>query len=220
MNLIRQWLEIQGYGVIETGWTRSELVADTIGTAKAGNTLNHLTFSLLYATDFADRLEKVILPALRSGFVVLADRYVYTAFARSIVRGADPKWIQEVFGFALVPDLTIYMKVDVGTLISRVFSKQQKIDYWEAGMDMHFGTDVYESFHKYQTRLIGEYNRMAKEFGFVTVDGRLSVETVDAKIRKEIERLISRKKMPARTEILPTTPPAPTVDATDGIVPS
>src|SRR5207247_1315547 len=96
VRMLREWLEVQGYGVIETGWTRSELMAETIGVAKAGNALTYLTFSLMYASDFADRLEKIVIPALRSGFIVLADRYMYTQFARSVVRGADPKWIRNV----------------------------------------------------------------------------------------------------------------------------
>ncbi len=199
---LKAWLEVQGYGVIETGWTRSELMADTIGAAKAGNSLNSLTFSLLYATDFADRLEKVVIPALRSGFVVLADRYVYTAFARAIVRGANPKWVRDMFGFAIVPDLTVYMKTDVESLITRVFGRGQKIDFWEAGMDMHLETDLYESFRKYQSRLIREYNKLSKEFGFVTVDATKSVDSIQNRIRKEIQTLIQKKQIrPVETPI-------------------
>jgi dTMP kinase len=196
VGLLQEWLEVQGYGVIETGWTRSELMSETIGTAKAGHNLNQLTFSLLYATDFADRLEKIVLPALRSGFVVLADRYVFTAFARSIVRGADPRWIRGVFGFALVPDLTLYLKIDADTLVPRVL-RTRGIDYWEAGMDMHPGTDLFESFRRYQGRLIREYNRMGREFGFATVDATLGVEEIQARIRRRVQALLDARRIQA-----------------------
>jgi len=194
--LLKEWLEVQGYGVIETGWTRSELMSETIGAAKAGHTMNRLTFSLLYATDFADRLEKIVVPALRSGFVVLADRYVFTAFARSVVRGADAAWIRSVFGFALVPDLTLYLKIDADTLIPRVL-RARGIDYWEAGMDMHLGTDLFDSFRKYQWRLIREYNKMSREFGFVTVDATEGADEIQARIRRRVQALLDERRMRA-----------------------
>src|SRR5215510_12885167 len=206
IRLLKEWLEVQGYGVIETGWTRSELMSDTIGTAKAGHSLNQLTLSLLYATDFADRLEKIIVPALRSGFVVLADRYVFTAFARSVVRGADPRWIRSVFGFALVPDLTLYLKTDADTLVRRVL-RTRGIDYWESGMDMHLGIDLFESFRKYQWRLIREYNKMAREFGFVTVDAALTVEEIHARVRRRVQALLQARKTEVLTESLETIRP-------------
>lgn len=199
VRLLKEWLEVQGYGVIETGWTRSELMSETIGAAKAGHNLNQLTFSLLYATDFADRLEKIVIPALRSGFIVLADRYVFTAFARSVVRGADPKWIRDVFGFALVPDLTLYLKVAADTLIPRML-RSRGIDYWEAGMDMHLGIDLFESFRKYQQRLIREYNRLAREFDFVSVDASLTVDEIQTRIRRRVQVLLHERKTQALTE--------------------
>jgi dTMP kinase len=194
IRLLKEWLEVQGYGVIETGWARSELMSDTIGTAKAGHSLNQLTLSLLYATDFADRLEKIVVPALRSGFVVLADRYVFTAFARSVVRGADPRWIRGIFGFALVPDLTLYLKIDADTLVPRIL-RSRGIDYWEAGMDMHLGTDLFESFRKYQWRLIRQYNKMSREFGFVTFDATLTVEEIHARIRRRVQAILDERRV-------------------------
>src|SRR6187455_3667212 len=122
IQLLREWLEVKGYGVIETGWTRSELMAPTIELAKSSNTLNKLTFVLLYACDFADRLEKEVIPALKAGFIVLADRYIYTAIARATVRGVDSQWIRRLYGFAIAPHLVFYLKVDVDTLIRRVLS--------------------------------------------------------------------------------------------------
>ena len=206
VRLLKEWLEVQGYGVIETGWTRSELMSETIGAAKAGHNLSQLTFSLLYATDFADRLEKIVIPALRSGFVVIADRYMYTAFARSVVRGADPAWIRSAFGFALVPDLTLYLKIDVDTLIPRIL-RSRGMDYWEAGMDMHFGTDLFESFRKYQWRLIREYHRMAREFRFVAVDATASVEEIQARVRRKVQALLEERKVKILTEGLETLRP-------------
>jgi dTMP kinase len=199
VRLLKEWLEVQGYGVIETGWTRSELMSETIGAAKAGHNLNKLTFSLLYATDFADRLEKIVIPALRSGFVVLADRYIFTAYARSVVRGADRRWIRNVFGFALVPDLTLYLKIDADTLVPRML-RSRGIDYWEAGMDMHLGIDLFESFRRYQWRLIREYNKMAREYGFVTVDATRTVDEIQARIRRRVQALLQQRKTHAQKE--------------------
>ena len=144
---------MQGYGVIETGWTRSELMQPTIELAKASNTLNKLTFVLLYATDFADRLEKEIIPALKAGFIVLSDRYIYTAMARAGVRGVDRTWIRNLYGFAIAPHLVFYLTIDEKTLIRRVL-QSRGMDYWESGMDMKLGDDIYESFRAYQRSLL------------------------------------------------------------------
>ena len=189
LTLLRSWLEVQGYGVIETGWTRSQLMSKTIDLAKAGNAVNALTFNLLYATDYADRLENEIIPALRSGFIVLADRYVYTAFARAIVRGADPEWIRQLYGFALNPDLVLYLHVDVDTLIRRVLLADS-LDHWEAGMDHNTGLDPYDSFMKYQGRVIREYDRMAEEYNFVTIDATRTVEEIQVDLREAIAKEI------------------------------
>src|SRR6188768_4578035 len=149
IQLLREWLEVRGYGVIETGWTRSPLMQPTIELAKSSNTLNKLTFVLLYATDFADRLEKEIIPALKAGFIVLADRYIYTAIARAAVRGVDRAWLRSLYGFAIAPHLVFYLKIDVDALARRVL-ESSGISYWEAGMDMKAGGDIYDSFRTYQ----------------------------------------------------------------------
>ncbi len=156
IQLLREWLEVKGYGVIETGWTRSPLMQPTIELAKSSNTLNKLTFVLLYATDFADRLEKEIIPALKAGFVVLSDRYIFTALARAGVRGVDRQWLRNLYGFAIAPHLVFYLKVDVETLIGRVL-EARGMDFWESGMDLKHGDDIYDSFRAYQNKLLREY---------------------------------------------------------------
>ena len=137
----------------------------TIELAKSSNTLNKLTFVLLYATDFADRLEKEIIPALKAGFVVLSDRYIFTALARAGVRGVDRQWLRNLYGFAIAPHLVFYLKVDVETLIGRVL-EARGMDFWESGMDLKHGDDIYDSFRAYQNKLLREYASMADEFHF------------------------------------------------------
>jgi dTMP kinase len=191
---LRNWLEIQGHGVVETGWTRSDLMSSLIQLAKEGNTLTRDTFGLLYATDFADRLENQIVPALRSGFIVLSDRYVYTAFARHTVRGGSPEWIRGVFGFALIPDIVLYLQADLDSLLPRVIGSKG-MDYWESGMDMHLGADLYDSFCVYQQRMIEEYERMAKEFKFeVIATARRPIEEIQQELRERIEPVVRRQR--------------------------
>ena len=163
--------------MIETGWTRSELMQPTIDLAKASNTLNKLTFVLLYATDFADRLEKEIIPALKAGFIVLSDRYIFTALARAGVRGIDRPWLRTLYGFAIAPQLVFYLKIDVETLIGRVL-ESRGMDFWESGMDLKHGDDIYDSFRAYQNKLLREYASMADEFHFRNMDARRSVEHI------------------------------------------
>jgi dTMP kinase len=207
---LTRWLEVQGYGVVNTGWTRSPLLAETINEAKAGHELNVTTFSLLYAADFADRLENQIIPALRAGFIVVADRYMYTAFARNAVMGADPEWTRKLFGFAVVPDLVMYLKIDVKHLVPRVL-ESKGMDYWESGMHLKLGSDIFDSFRRYQARILREYERMTEEFGFVTVDAQQPVDAIQQELRTTIGRylageVIARPK-PAATRR--HRPPAP-----------
>lgn len=185
IELLQPWLELQGHAVSATGWTRSPLLADTINEAKAGHELNVTTLSLLYAADFADRLEHQIIPALRSGFIVIADRYIYTAFARNMVMGADPAWTRDLFGFALVPDLVLYLEIDIDHLVPRVL-EGKGMDYWESGMHLALGTDIFESFQRYQRRIIEEYKRLADEFGFISIDARGSIDEIQSALRRHI----------------------------------
>ena len=189
MRLLREWLEVKGYGVIETGWTRSVLMSPTIELAKSSNTLNKLTFVLLYATDFADRLEKEIIPALKAGFIVLSDRYIFTALARAGVRGVDRAWLRELYGFAIPPDLVFYLKVDVDTLIQRVL-ESRGLDYWESGMDMKLADDIYDSFRTYQRSLLREYASMGDEFNFRVIDARRAVDAIQHELRKQVEAFL------------------------------
>ena len=196
IRLLREWLEVRGYGVLETGWTRSPLMQPTIELAKSSNTLNKLTFVLLYACDFADRLEKEILPALKAGFIVLSDRYIYTAMARAGVRGLDRTWVRNLYGFAIVPHLVFYLRIDEKTLIRRVL-QSRGMDYWESGMDLKLGDDIYESFRAYQRSLLKEYASMADEFNFRVLDARRKVDVIQEELRRQIGAFLSENGAPA-----------------------
>ncbi|HEV2765623.1 MAG TPA: hypothetical protein VGV38_21750 [Pyrinomonadaceae bacterium] len=189
--LLRQWLESRGHAVLDTGMTRSVLVGRGLKAAKSGTTLGRLTMQLFYATDFVDRLENEMLPALRAGFIVLTDRYIYSAIARAVVRGVDPKWIRSIYGVALVPDAVLYLRVErPEDLVSRVIFSGRKLDYWESGMDMHLGPDFYDSFIQYQKLLLREFDRMSGEYGFKVIDASRSVRRVASDLRRAVARLV------------------------------
>ena len=191
IGLLRQWLENHGHAVLDTGMTRSALAGKRLKQAKEGHTLGGITMSLFYATDFADRLENEIIPALRAGFVVLTDRYIYSLIARAIVRGSDPEWLREVYGFALKPDAIFYLRLQIDDLVTRVL-QTRGFDYWESGMDMHMGEDMYESFVRYQKWLLAEFDKMVETFGFQIVDASGSVEEVFENLRDRVDRVIAR----------------------------
>jgi len=173
INRLRAHLERLGYAVAETGLSRSDLASKGIRRAKQGNTLGSNAFNLFYATDFADRLEHQIVPALRAGFVMLTDRYIYSLIARAIVRGAEPDWIKQVYSFALKPDAVFYLRIDVTELVPRVLLNGG-FDYWESGMDLPMGADLYESFIAYQGRVIEELDQLSREYDFDTIDATRS----------------------------------------------
>jgi len=189
IQLLREWLEVKGYGVVETGWTRSPLMQPTIELAKSSNTLNKLTFVLLYATDFADRLEKEIIPALKAGFVVLSDRYIFTALARAGVRGVDRQWLRNLYGFAIAPHMVFYLTIDVKTLIGRILASRG-MDFWESGMDLKHGDDIYDSFRAYQNKLLREYASMGDEFHFRVVDARRTVDRIQDELRRQVSAFL------------------------------
>ncbi len=187
--LLREWLEMNGFGVTHSALKDSRLAGEGLERAQEGHTLGRRTMDLFYATDFADRLERDILPALKAGFVVLTDRYVYAAIARSIVRGSDPEWIEDVYRFAPKPHAVIYLDVDLEHLTPRVVASGG-FDYWESGLDFQEEEDLHASFVRYQTRLLKVFGSLADQHGFCTVDARRPVEDVFADLRREVARVI------------------------------
>jgi dTMP kinase len=189
LRLLRPWLESSGYAVVDTEMTRSILAGPGLKQAKEGHTLGTITLNLFYATDFVDRFENQMLPALRAGFIVLTDRYIYSLMARALVRGADPKWIRSIYGLALKPDAIFYLKVGIDDLIPRVLQRGG-FDYWESGMDMRLGEDLFESFVNYQSHMLEQYETMTTEYGFQVVDASLPVEQLNEQLKHKILPLL------------------------------
>jgi dTMP kinase len=187
--LLHEWLEANGYAVAQTGLARSSLVGPGLIRAKQGHTLGDITLNLFYATDFADRLEKEILPALRAGFVCLTDRYIYSVIARAMVRGVDYGWLRELFGFALVPDAVFYLEADLDHLIPRVLVGEG-FDYWESGMDVLRGDDIFENYRNYQTKLLAQFRQIGKEYKFITVDANNSVQEIFSDLRRRLKPIL------------------------------
>jgi len=186
---LRQWLEQEGHAVLDTGMARGALAGKGIKQAKQGNTFGPVTMTLYYTTDFADRLENEIIPALRAGFVVLTDRYIFSIMARAIARGEDRKWIEQVTGFGLVPHAVYYLRAEVKDLVSRVVIGRGAFDYWESGMDIGFGNNMFDSFVRYQTRLIRALDGMARKYDFVTLDASESPDVIFRELQDRIARL-------------------------------
>src|SRR5881398_3556472 len=189
LHLLRPWLESSGYAVVDTEMTRSELIGAGLKQAKEGHTLGPITLNLFYATDFVDRFESLILPALRAGFIVLTDRYIYSLMARAIVRGADPLWIRSIYGLALIPDAIFYLRIGVDDLIPRVLQRGG-FDHWESGMDMKLGEDLFESFVNYQTQMLEQYEEMTSEYGFQVLDASLPVEQLNEQLKQKFLPLL------------------------------
>lgn len=196
INLLKPWLEELGHAVLDTGMTRSRLAGDGIRRAKERNNLGRVTQSLFYATDFIDRLEKEIVPALRAGFIVLTDRYIYSLMARAIVRGMDAKWIRSIYSVALKPDAVFYLRIGIDQLLSRVvFSRG--FDYWESGMDLFPGHDIYEGFCNYQAALLEEFDRLADEYKFEIVDASTDADAICEHLKKKILQIVDPVRSPA-----------------------
>jgi len=185
------WLEGRGHATVQVGLKRSTLVSEELEQAQKGNILSHITMSLFYATDFADQLENIILPALKAGFMVLADRYIYTLMVRDLVRGADEQWVKDLYGIALVPDAVFYLNVSSQTLVQRTFAKNSALDYWESGMDLGLSRDMFDSFLKYQARVQDQFKRLQATYGFTMVDGERSVEDLNAELQHKIESILA-----------------------------
>src|SRR5437762_10862152 len=198
IGLLKQWLENHDHAVLDTGMTRSALAGKRLKQAKEGHTLGGITMSLFYSTDFADRLENEMIPALRAGFIVLTDRYIFSLMARAIVRGADPEWIREVYEFALKPDIVIYLRVKVEDLITRVI-QHSGFNYWESGMDLHLGEDMYDSFVEYQTRMLHEFDKMAGEYNFQTIETSPNIEEVFEQIKNRVEPILQSRLPRSKT---------------------
>lgn len=189
IELLKRWIEDQSYGAMVSEWKTSRFIADAIDDAKDRNLLNATTFSLLYAADFADRLETTILPALKAGFVVLLDRYTYTAYARDVVRGHDFEWLESLYNYAPEPDLVFYLDVPVEMLLKRIIGTTG-LDYWESGRDIGLSSDFYKSFKIYQSKCLEEYQKMIKKYNFTSIDGTLSVKEIHKKITSDVGKLL------------------------------
>jgi len=190
---LREWLEGLGHATVQVGLKRSTPVSEELNQAQQGNILSRTTFSLFYATDFADQLENIILPALKSGFIVLADRYIYTLMARDLVRGTDETWLKNLYGMALTPDVVFYLNASPQQLVQRTFTKNHALDYWESGMDLGLAREIFDSFLKYQEMMALEFKRLQGIYGFTIVDGDRTPEEINAELREKIEAVLGRQ---------------------------
>jgi dTMP kinase len=188
-----EWLETGGHATVQVGLKRSTLVSEELDQAQEGNILSRTTLGLFYATDFADQLENIILPALKAGFIVLADRYIYTLMARDMARGMDEAWLKNLYGIALEPDAVFYLEVDAEELVQRNLSKKATLDYWESGMDLGLSRDLFDSFVHYQTAMQAAFRQLQKSFGFTIVNGNRSVDAVTVELRKKIGAVLEGK---------------------------
>ena len=191
--MLMGWLEGAGHATVQVGLKRSTLVSEELEQAKKGNILSRSTLSLFYATDFADQIENSILPALKAGFIVLADRYIYTLMARDLVRGMDAKWLENLYGIALVPDAVFYLKVSPDILVQRNFAKDFGLDYWESGMDLGLSRDMFDSFLKYQGLMARQFERLQSTYGFGIIDGNRSPDDINAELQRKTQQVLATK---------------------------
>ncbi len=199
IEILKEGMESEGYAVVDFGLARSSLVSEELSRANEGNVLGHRTRSLFYATDLMDQYENVIIPALRSGFIVLCDRYFYTLMARDVVRGAQREWLEQLYSVTLVPDAVFYVKVSPNLLVERNFCKHQTLDYWESGMDLGLSNDMFESFMKYQRLIQREFAHMQEQYGFQIINGNRSIKAIATELRTEIGQILrARRDAPAK----------------------
>lgn len=189
LELLKRSIQDKSYGVMVSEWKTSRLIANVIDDAKERNLLNATTYSLLYAADFADRLENQIIPALKSGFVVLLDRYYYTALARDVVRGQDIDWVKNLYDYAPEPDLTFYLDMPVDVLLKRIIGTTG-LNYYESGRDVGFSTDFYKSFKIYQQKCLDEYNNMKSAYNFKSIDGTMSIGEIHKIMNDEVQKIL------------------------------
>src|SRR5271169_5747979 len=194
LSLLHKWLESKGYGVVFSQWNSSPLVKDTTKLGKKKKMLTPATFSLIHATDFADRIERNILPLLKAGAVVLCDRYIYTAFARDVAREMDRRWVRSLYGFAVKPTVAFYFRVPLETAVGRLVGARDGFKFYEAGMDLGLSDNSEESFRLFQGRIVEEYEKMIPEFGLTVVDATLPVEVQQAQVRQIVRTHLERAK--------------------------
>ncbi len=194
--LLKKWLESRGYFVFFTEWNSSDLLKTYTKKAKRKNLLTPTTFSLIHASDFADRYEKLILPHLRAGHIVLADRYIYTAYARDIARGCDREWLKNLYNFAVRPTVAFYFRAPLEISLSRILTGRDEIKYHEAGMDLGLSPNVVESFKLFQGIIKEQYDRMAKEEGFTIMDATRSIEAQQIEMRRIVEKTLAGYSSP------------------------
>lgn len=200
IRLVHKWLEGLGRRIFFSEWNSSDLVKEATSKAKKRQLLSPTTFSLIHATDFADRYERQILPMLKAGFIVLCDRYVYTAFARDRARGVDAMWLRRLYGYAVEPDITLYFKVPLDVALGRILHGRPRLKWFEAGMDLDLSSDVYESFRIFQGRIMDEYDRMVDEFAFTVVEATRNVHAQQEEVRALIQQRVDLTKHESRVE--------------------
>jgi dTMP kinase len=206
--LLKRWLEAEGIKVYFSEWNSSELVKSATSKGKKRELLTPTTFSLIHATDFADRYERHLLPLLRAGYVVLCDRYIFTAFARDVTRGCPPDWVRGIYNFAALPDIVFFFKADLEVSLNRILEGRPKLKFFEAGMDLRLSADPYESFRIFQGRILEQYLAMAGEFKFMVMDANQNVEKQQILVRKIVAERINLARF-RRRRPLPLPPPMP-----------
>ncbi len=195
IHLLDKWLRSKGFNVFFTEWNSSSLVKEITSKGKKKALLTPTTFSLLHATDFADRYEKNIYPLLRAGYIVLADRYIYTALARDIVRGCDKKWVENIYNYAIKPDIAFYFQIPIDIAVNRIISGRPKLKHYEAGMDLKISKDEYESYRIFQGKIVDQYESMINSKNFTVIDATMDIEEQQDIVRKHVLEILPSKKM-------------------------
>ena len=193
LRLLEKWLRYNGFEVFRTEWNSSNMVKSITSKGKKKENLTPTTFSLLHATDFADRFERNILPLLRSGYFVLADRYIYTAYARDVTRGCNPNWVRKVYDFAIKPDIAFYFRVPLDTAMDRILSGRPKLKFYEAGMDLNLSKDIYDSFRIFQSKIVDQYEEMSKREDFYVMDATEQIQEQQKIMRERVRKLLPKK---------------------------
>lgn len=203
IRLLEKWLRYMGKPVFFTEWNSSETVKEITSKGKKKGLLTPITFSLLHATDFADRYERHILPLLHAGYIVLADRYIYTAFARDVVRGCHPKWVRSMYNFAVRPDIAFYFQVPIDVAFDRIVKNRPKLKYYEAGMDLNLSNDPYESYRIFQGRIVEQYESMAGPENFAIIDGTMDIEEQQKAVRRIVMERLPQQMFRGKSEEVP-----------------